>query len=175
MLLSTPRSLVLALALLFAAASASAKPPFEVPASGGPEWNDTAIEWHSYDEGIGAIEETGRPALLVFKTDWCPHCIEYSRVFHDPRVVELAKRFVMIRVDRDDQDGVSAQYGKFGEYVPRTLFVRADGRVDWYHHGANTRYPYFLDERDPAELIALMESFPPMAPVAASPIAAPRD
>jgi len=164
-----PISLALLLVALAATgeAFAQAAPRAFASAAAAPEWNEQEIAWRTYEEGVAAMAATGKPGVLVFKTDWCPHCIEYSRLFHEPRVVELSKRFVMIRVDRDAQQSVSSQYGQFGDYVPRTLFVKPDGRVDWYHHGANTRYPYFIDENDSAELIALLEGFPPTSAVAA--------
>ena len=62
----------ISLALLLVALAASG----EAFAQAAPEWNEQEIAWRTYDEGIAAMAATGKPGVLVFKTDWCPHCIE---------------------------------------------------------------------------------------------------
>src|SRR5688572_2972584 len=60
------------------------------------DWNAGEIEWAPYAEGMAAGKAQRRPIVLIFYTDWCPHCHQYSRLFHDPELVELSRRFVMI-------------------------------------------------------------------------------
>jgi thiol-disulfide isomerase/thioredoxin len=148
---TTTRPLALALLASLMAALAHAEDP-EPKA----DWNESAIEWKSYDEGIQFIEILGRPGILVFYTTWCPHCTRYSGVFHDPEVVALSKRFVMIRVDRDDHPDLNDRYARQGSYVPRTLFLDPKGEVDWEVRGERDDFPHFLATGDPAELLALM-------------------
>jgi hypothetical protein len=94
--------------------------------------------------------------LLVIYTDWCPHCHNYSRIFHDPRLVELARRFVMVRVERDENPEIGELYDVDGEYVPRTFFLRSDGTLRRELRGSHPRFRYYLDEHAADELLSLM-------------------
>lgn len=123
------------------------------------DWNDSGIDWHAYRDGVREMIRTGKPAVLVFFTEWCPQCKTYSRVFHDPEVVALSRRFVMIRADRDKEDALNTHYAKGGSYVPRTLFLREDRTADWSIRGSNPEYPYFLETSSPEELKSLMRRF----------------
>ena len=115
----------------------------------------------------------GKPAIVVFHTSWCPHCKNYSWLFHDPEVVRSAGQFVMIRVDRDAAGELNERYGAHGNYVPRTLVVKHDGSVDWSIQGASAEWPYFLDEYDPRELRDLMRRALALHGQAESPPASP--
>ncbi len=137
-----------------------------LPSAGGDarepapaDWNPEGIRWVGFERGMARLKRTGRPGLLVFYTDWCPHCRDYSRVFHDRDVVELSRRFVMMRVDRDESGALNELYGERGTYVPRTLFLTPQRSVDWSAHGANRKYPHFLDTDSPEELVGVMRRF----------------
>ena len=163
-------SLALALGALGCAASAPTTellPPVAASPVEAIDWNDASIDWYGHEDGLSRIEASGKPGVLIFYTNWCPHCHNYSRVFRSREVVQLAKRFVMIRVDRDADAAVSDRYAKHGRYVPRTFFLDTAGEVDWEHKGSHPRYPYFLDEDEPGELVSLMRSFDG-APVSAT-------
>src|SRR5215831_10004517 len=121
------------------------------------DWNDGQVGWQSYDAGLAAAKKDKKPVCLVFFTEWCPHCANYSLVFHDPRVVERSKKFAMIRLDKDKNADLSRRYAPDGEYIPRTFFLASDGTFAADIHAARDRFKYFYDEKDPASLLAGMD------------------
>jgi protein-disulfide reductase (glutathione) len=120
------------------------------------DWNLEQITWWPYGPGMLQAEKTQKPIVLVFFVDWCPHCHHYSRVFHDARLVKAARDFVMIRVDRDLNPDISRQYDLDGDYIPRTLFMHADGELMRDLHTGRDEYRHFLDEYEPHETLSLM-------------------
>lgn len=138
---------------LRASGEAQEPPPL---AEGEADWNDGAIVWATYEQGLARAKAERRSLVLVFYTDWCPHCHNFSRVFHAPEVVELARSFVMIRVERDGNRDLSEMYDLDGEYIPRTFFLTSAGEVRTELHGKNPSFRYFIDEHEPRELVALM-------------------
>lgn len=145
---------ILGLTLLMAAALLT----FTRPVLAGGDWNDAKIAWQPYEQGLAAAKKDKKPVLLIFFTEWCPHCTKYSKVFHDEKVVEQAKRFVMIRLDKDKNLQLSQKYAPDGEYIPRTYFLSSDGTLDTALHAPRDQYKYFYDERDPAQLLAGMDA-----------------
>jgi thiol:disulfide interchange protein len=127
-------------------------------ARAGGDWNDAGIGWRSYEDGLAAAKKEKKPVCLIFYTEWCPHCGNYSKVFHDPKVVEQAKRFVMIRLDKDKNAEISQKYGPDGAgYIPRTYFLASDGTLAADIHAPREQYKYFYDERDPSSVLAGMD------------------
>jgi protein-disulfide reductase (glutathione) len=122
------------------------------------EWNDANIAWKSYDEGLALARLSHRPICLVFYATWCSHCANYSKVFSDPAVVSKARSFVMIRLDQDQHRELSKRYNPDREeYIPRTLFLSSEGKLDESITAERPTYRYFYHERDPASLLAGME------------------
>ena len=126
-------------------------------ARAGGDWNDKQINWRKYEEGLAAAKKEKKPVCLVFYTEWCPHCANYSAVFHDPKVVDLSKRFVMVRLDKDKEKELSKKYAPDGEYIPRTYFLSSAGALDADIHAPREKYLYFYDERAPDSVLAGME------------------
>ena len=123
------------------------------------DWNDAAIKWQTFDEGVALAQKEKKPICLVVFTEWCPHCKNYAAaVFHEAKVVEQAKQFVMIHVDKDQNAAVSAKYQPDGGYIPRTMFLKPDGTLDPDIKAPRDKYLYFYDEKDPAPLLAAMET-----------------
>jgi hypothetical protein len=134
-------------------------PARAVPAAaGGETWNAQQIDWQPYEAGLARAREQKKPVCLVIYTNWCPHCRNYSHVFDDPKVVERARDFVMIRANADEEGAVAGRYAKDGGYVPRTFFLGPDGTLDPEIHAPREKFLYFFDERDPASLLAGMET-----------------
>lgn len=126
-------------------------------AHAGGDWNDAQVEWKSYDDGLAAAKKQGKPICMIFFTEWCPHCRNYSGVFHDPKVVEQSKQFVMIRLDKDKNGEISKKYAPDGEYIPRTYFLTSDGTLDPEIHAPRDQYKYFYDEAQPGGVLTGME------------------
>jgi protein-disulfide reductase (glutathione) len=142
-------ALVFALLVMLVAARA---------ARAGGDWNDAKVHWKSWADGLAAAKQQKKPICLVFFTEWCPHCTNYSAVFHDPKVVETAEKLVMIRLDKEQNAELSKQFAPDGEYIPRTYFLRTDGTLDPDIHAPRDRYRYFYNERDPQSVLAGMET-----------------
>jgi thiol-disulfide isomerase/thioredoxin len=140
---------LLALAIVLATAS---------PGRAAHDWNDAQIAWKPYDQALDAAKREKKPVLLVFYTEWCPHCANYSQVFHDPKVVEKSKRFEMVRLDKDENAELSKKYAPDGEYIPRTYFLSPGGELDPALHAPRDRFRYFYDEKDPASILAGMDA-----------------
>jgi thiol-disulfide isomerase/thioredoxin len=151
--LAAGASLALA-ASLVACSNAPARAPLGAAAA---DWNASEVAWAGYEAGLAEAKRQGKPVLLVFYTDWCPHCHNYSRLFHDPEVVRLSRAFVMVRVERDGNRDISAVYAIDGDYIPRTFFLAPSGAVLTDLIGGNEEFRYFFDEHDPTELIAMMQ------------------
>jgi protein-disulfide reductase (glutathione) len=139
--------------------TADLAPPSAAVAVGEPSregWNESQIDWEPYEDGLLRAARESRPVVLVLSASWCGHCRNYSHVFEDPRVVEQARHFVMVRVDSDAQRDIAARYVLDGGYVPRTFFLQADGTPMADVTANRARFQYFFDEHDPASLLAGM-------------------
>ena len=124
----------------------------------GGDWNDSGIAWRSFDDGLKEAKASKKPVCLVVYTEWCPHCTNYSKVFHDPKVVEESKKFVMIRLDKDKNKELTKKYAPDGEYIPRTYFLSSDGTLDPALTAPRSEYKYFYDEANSAQLLASMDA-----------------
>jgi thiol:disulfide interchange protein len=126
--------------------------------AGAHDWNDKAIAWKSLDEGLALAKKEKKPICLIVYTEWCPHCANYSKVFSDEKVVDLSKKFVMIRLDQDKDKDQVAKYAPDGGYIPRTMFLAPDGTLDAELHAPRDKFKYFYDEKDPASVLAGMDA-----------------
>jgi hypothetical protein len=125
-------------------------------AEAGGNWNDAGIAWQPYEQGLETAKKEKKPVCLVFYTEWCPHCTNYSGVFHDKGVVEKSKKFVMIRLDKDKNAEISKKYAPDGEYIPRTFFLSPTGELSKIT-APRDKYLYFYDEHQAAPLLASMD------------------
>ncbi|GIW43673.1 MAG: hypothetical protein KatS3mg077_0955 [Candidatus Binatia bacterium] len=125
--------------------------------AGAEDWNDAKIQWRTYEEGLQEAKKSGKPVCLIFYTTWCPHCANYSRVFQNDEIVELAKKFVMVRVDADKRRDLSDQYKPDGAYIPRTFFLSPSGELDPSLDAGRSQYKFFYDEHNPAHIAKAMK------------------
>jgi thiol:disulfide interchange protein len=143
-------ALIVATALALAAALSPARAATE-------NWNDTHIKWMGYEEGLAAAKAEKKPICLIFYTTWCPHCTNYAKVFQSQAVADKSKAFVMIRLDKDKNKEISAQYKPDGEYIPRTYFLSSEGKLDESLTAEREQFKYFYPESDPAGILAGMD------------------
>jgi thioredoxin-like negative regulator of GroEL len=127
------------------------------PARAGGDWNDQGVKWRSYEEGLAEAKKTNTPVCLIFYTEWCPHCANYSKVFHDPKVVAKSKQFVMVRIDKDKNQELSKKFAPDGDYIPRTYFLSSAGVLAADIHAPREQFRYFYDEKNPDSVLAAME------------------
>jgi len=139
-------------------------------AHAGGDWNDKGIGWQAYDAGLERAKQDKKPVMLVIYTEWCPHCTNYAKLFHDQALVDKSRKFVMIRVDKDKQPEISKKNAPDGEYIPRTYFLSPDGVLDPSLAAPRDRYRYFYNESDPKDVLAAMDAA--LAKMSAKPAAA---
>lgn len=141
----------------------AADPTVASPAQIAPRRKATApahgygdqIAWRGLDEGLAEARSLGRPLMLVIHASWCPRCRELKPRFSDPALVDASERFVMVNLDQDEEPQ-SLRYGPDGQYVPRVLFLDAQGRVDATLSNASRRqYKYFYMPQD--DLVGVMQ------------------
>jgi len=128
-----------------------------MPARAGGDWNEKEMGWQDYEKGLALAKKEKKPVCLIFFTEWCPHCANYSGVFHDPKVVEKSKQFVMIRLDKDKNAELSKKYAPDGEYIPRTYFLASNGDLDPEIHAPRDQFKYFYDEKAPDSVLGGMD------------------
>jgi hypothetical protein len=141
-----------------ATTAAKTQVPAAAPKTQKEDWNDTGIAWLSYEAGISKAKSDNKPVCLVFFTNWCPHCRNYSKIFSDPRVVARAKEFIMIRLNADDVPEISNAHSPDGTYVPRTFFLSPDAKILAGVQAPRPQYVHFYDENNPESLLAGMEA-----------------
>jgi thioredoxin-like negative regulator of GroEL len=127
-------------------------------AAAAHDWNDKEVTWKGLDDGLALAKTEKKPVCLIFYTDWCPHCGNFSGVFHDPKVVAKTKKFVMIRVDQDKNKDIAGKYAPDGGYIPRTMFLSSDGAIDADIHAPRDSYKFFYDEKNPDSVLAGMDA-----------------
>ena len=118
-------------------------------------WNDKAIKWQGYNDGIAKAKRNRKPAIIVFYANWCPTCKKYGAIFKNKKIIKAASDFVMIRVNMDTHSKLSSDYGFDGEYVPRTFAVYPDGKV-MHQIYSPKKYKYYIG-LDAGSLLSLMQ------------------
>ncbi len=124
----------------------------------GGDWNDSGVKWRTYEDGLAEAKKAKKPLMLIIYTSWCPHCTNYSKLFHDPKVVEKSKSFVMVRLDADQNKEVAPKFAVDGSYIPRTYFLSSAGVVDPNIHAPRDQFKYFYDEKNPEQVLAGMDA-----------------
>jgi len=92
----------------------------------GPVWLTDA------DQAFATARATGKPLLVDLYADWCGWCKVLAReVFPDPSFAEVAKGFVLLRVDVED-GGRGTELGSLYkvESLPTLLVLESSGALE---------------------------------------------
>lgn len=120
-------------------------------------FNGDQINWRDARTGIYEAAQNQTPVIMVFHATWCQVCKRYRAVFHDPRVVDASRDFVMILIDADKERSLNGAFSPDGTYVPRTLFIDPQGEISSTLVGKDPEYPHTIDADSPEELLSLMQ------------------
>ncbi|MBN1349134.1 thioredoxin family protein [candidate division KSB1 bacterium] len=91
------------------------------------------VEWIYYGgEDIDQYLGTGQPVFIDFHAKWCAPCREMDKkTFPDPRIVEISKQFIMIKVDCTTPDqqteALKKRFNALG--MPTLIFIDANGNI----------------------------------------------
>ena len=144
--------------------AASVDPQVELRVANAPAngWGE-GIAWRSFEEGQAEAKALGRPMMLVVWTSWCPNCRALKKPFSkNDEIRELSHQFVMVNVDQDELPMVS-RIGPDGDYIPRVIFLDAEGEVDTaVLNSKRRRSLYFYSPVDdvPAKMREALERHP---------------
>ncbi|KAJ7378801.1 Thioredoxin domain-containing protein 12 [Desmophyllum pertusum] len=109
-------------------------------------WGET-IEWKTLENGLKEAKKSDKPLMLLIYKTWCGACKALKPVFvTSQEIAELSKRFVMVNV-QDEEEPKDEKYHPDGRYIPRILFLSADGEVmeEFYNQNGkhkDTKYYY---------------------------------
>lgn len=115
-----------ALALTIVAGPATAATPASTPAPASPPPAAAPADpWlHEIGPAFTLAERTGRLVIVDLFADWCTWCHTMDQqVFSTPRFREFAGRFVLLRVDVEDQGEGTALRDRFNAPNLPTLLV----------------------------------------------------
>jgi len=131
--------------------------PSSAPPS-GLAWGDK-IDWHSWESAQTIARSQGKAICVVVYAEWCARCKELAPVFEQPAVASAAAGLVMVHQDQDKPAAwLNEQLGGYGDYVPRVLFLSADGKVREDLTSGHPRYPHFYAPMVKDQLIANMRA-----------------
>ncbi len=88
-----------------------------------------AGEWgHDFYKALEMAKASGKLVMVDFMASWCGPCKKMdAEVFHSDKFKEIAKDFVLVKVDVDEQQDIAQKYGISA--MPTVKFIRGDGSV----------------------------------------------
>lgn len=106
---------------------------FGKTAQGSGTFATNEVAWEHYSENIlQSARESGKPVMVDFYADWCIPCKELDKfTFTDDKVVELSRKFVMLKADltKSESPEVKTLQEKYNiKGVPTLVFITSDGQ-----------------------------------------------
>ena len=105
---------------------------------------NSQLEWvNDLNMAKKLAQQKGKPIFLLLYKPWCSICKIFSReLFDSDYLVELSKKFVMVKIQEDINE---EEFAPDGTYVPRILFLSKDGKVmkDIYNEKGSKSYLYY--------------------------------
>ncbi|MFH1562700.1 MAG: thioredoxin family protein [Nitrospirota bacterium] len=95
-----------------------------------PMENETKeIKWYfSFEEGLKASKEEGKPLMVDFEASWCGWCKKLDETtYKDTQVIALSKKFIPVKVDCDTDRVTPQKYGVRG--LPTIIFMDSAGQI----------------------------------------------
>ncbi len=117
------------------------------------------IQWLDWDAGLKLATAKKKPMLMLMHTDACPKCTLLGHVFNNNKDVQkLAKSLVMVHIDGGRAPmPLMQRFARFGSYVPKIVFLKADGTPLEQITSGNGNFPYYFQPSRPEGLMAAME------------------
>ncbi len=88
-----------------------------------------AIAWRdNLEDAMKEAASSQAPVMVDFYTDWCGWCKKLdSDTYSDPRIEDLAKQFICVKINADKSPETASKYGVRG--YPTIIFLGFDGVV----------------------------------------------